>query len=127
MNDPVYFNVAGESSKWIKGRFLSVHLANHDEVIRQLAFYGPHEAQHLEDSTNSWKGGANARDYIREKYLTPFHITNGVHEHAAIGAAYLKKDANKASYAALKYTVTEGAHQPPRNPSAFPEIPAKPE
>jgi hypothetical protein len=119
MNAPVYYNVAGESSKWIKGRFLSLHLANYDEVLGQLAFRGPHEAQHLEDSSNSWKGGANAREYIREKYLTPLHMTQGIHDHAAIGTAYLSKEPNALQYEKLVHIVTEGSHQPPLTPSAF--------
>ncbi|MDF3129553.1 hypothetical protein P0Y35_10145 [Kiritimatiellaeota bacterium B1221] len=118
MENPEYRSVSGETSKWIKGRFLSLQLANHDSVLKQLAFYGPHEAQQLADSSSSWKGGVAADEYIQEKYLT----RDLSQPYLSFGEEYLQDEDSKAFYTQINQPVREAAVVIPRTPSIWHDL-----
>jgi hypothetical protein len=96
---PAWRNVAGATDeKWIKGRFLSPMLAPYDETVRKLAFEGVLAAEAVKNAGNSWKGGANAQDLVRENYV----VAGKTRPYAAVGAAFLGKTENRAWYEGLR-------------------------
>ena len=117
MDKPEYRTVAGTTSKWVKGRFLSDQLAHYDPTLRRLAFAGPHEAQRVKDAASSWKGGANAQDYVREKYLMAPKVAENPKPYAAAGKAFLAKPENKAFCDKLAAETKDANHPVPRKPS----------
>lgn len=120
LEKPEYRNVAGKQTRF-PGRFLSMQLAHYDPALAKLAFAGPHEAEALANAANSWKGGANAQDYVREKYLMAPRIKAKPRPWAGIGEAFLADPANRAFYDGIFVAVTgSGAAPPPRKPSEAP-------
>lgn len=117
MEKPEYRTVAGATSKWVKGRFLSHQLANYDTTLRKLAFDGPHEAETLKDADNSWKGGANAQDYVREKFLVGPQVAKGQEPYAAVGEKFLADKGNKEFYDGLFFEVKAPGAVVPLKPS----------
>ncbi len=115
MENPEYRSVSGETSKWIKGRFLSPELANFDPVIHQLAFQGPHEAQQLANAASSWKGGVGAEGYIQEKYLNP----DTAQPFIGFGKKYLEDEASKTFYDQINQPVEEDTVVIPRTPAVW--------
>lgn len=117
MESPEYRTVAGATSKWVKGRFLSYQLSHYDPILQKLAFAGPHEAAVLANAGNSWQGGANAQDYVREKYLMRSVISEKRQPYAAIGEEFLASRENKAFYDALFFEVKAPGAAAPLTPS----------
>ena len=117
MEKPEYRTVAGTTSKWVKGRFLSDQLAHYDATLRKLAFAGPHEAQRVTDAASSWKGGANAQDYVREKYLMAPVVAKNPKPYATYGQAFLAKPENRAFHDTLAAETKDANHPVPRRPS----------
>ena len=117
MDKPEYRTVTGTTSKWVKGRFLSDQIAHYDPTLRKLAFAGPHEAQRLTDAASSWKGGANAQDYIHEKYLMAPVVAKNPQPYAAAGQAFLAKPENKAFHDKLAADTKDADHPAPKKPS----------
>ena len=105
MENPKYRNTAGQTNKWIKGRFLSSQLAHYDTTIEKLAFDGPHEADRLEKSSNGWHGGTNAQDYITEKLLMRSIVKANPQPYASYGKSFLSEPGNKAFYDKLYFVV----------------------
>lgn len=112
MESPEYRTVAAATGKWIKGRFLSCQIANYDPVLTELAFYGPHEAEALSNASSSWKGCANAQDYVREKFIMQPVIAKNRQPYAAVGGQFLKKAENRDFYQKLFFEVTGPAVTP---------------
>lgn len=113
MDTPLYRNVAGETGKWIKGRFLSMQLAHYDETLRKLAFYGPHEPEMLANASSEWKGGVNAQNYIIEKYLMQPAVRVNPRPEIGIGERFLAKTENRDFYQKrVRPVVPPGATKP---------------
>jgi|GEM_PF-1406328 len=119
MAAPAYRNVAGETSKWIKGRFLSMQLAHYDETLRKLAFYGPHEAEMLANSASDWKGGINAQNYVSEKFLMQPVVKENPRPEARIGERFLANPENREFYQKLVRPVVAPGAVRPTTPSAM--------
>lgn len=117
MKKPEYRTVAGVKSKWVKGRFLSHQLAHYDPVLQKLAFRGPHEATVLKNAESSWKGGANAQDYVREKYLRRPLVAKNPKPYQTVGAKFLSDKGNKAYYDGLFLEVKAPGAVTPLKPS----------
>jgi len=117
MEKPEYRTVAGATSKWVKGRFLSGQLAHYDPVLRKLAFHGPHEASVLKNAESSWKGGANAQSYVKEKYLMAPLIAEKARPYLAVGTKFLAGKDNKAFYDSLFFEVKAPGAVTPLKPS----------
>ncbi|NLX59809.1 MAG: hypothetical protein GXY74_12050 [Phycisphaerae bacterium] len=113
---PEYRTVAGATGKWIKGRFLSYQVAHYDPVLRRLAFDGPHEAEQLKGSSSSWAGGANAQDYICEKFLMAPRVAKHPKPYASVGERFLADKGNKDFYDGLFFEVTAPGAATPRTP-----------
>ncbi|MEK7414731.1 MAG: hypothetical protein AAB263_15565 [Planctomycetota bacterium] len=117
---PVYRTVAGVSgaeNKFVKGRFLSLALSLYDPVLSQLAFAGPHEADLLTGSTNSWKGLIAIESYVRAKYFMRPLLANGPRPYAKVGEQFLADPDNRAFYDKLQFTVVAPGCITPLKPS----------
>ena len=117
MANPEYRTVAGTTGKFVKGRFLSYQLANYDPELIQLAFYGPHEEEAKADASSDWKGGANAQDYVTEKYLMQEKVKANPKPFQAVAEAFLAKPENRTYYDAMSFTVEEPGSVTPLKPS----------
>ena len=117
MAKPEYRTVAGATSKWVTGRFLSYQLAHYDGTLRKLAFAGPHEPEAVKSAASSWKGGANAQSYVREKYLMRSVIPKLPQPHAPIGRKFLANAPNKKFHDAILPKVKSPGAPPPGKPS----------
>lgn len=116
---PAYRNVAGETSKWIKGRFLSMQLAHYDETLRKLAFYGPHEAEILANAASDWKGGINAQNYVVEKFLMQPVVKGNPRPDAQVGERFLANPENQEFYRKLVRSVVAPGATRPTTPQAM--------
>lgn len=117
MENPVYRKVTGEKDKWTHGRFLSYQLSHYDPLLTKLAFDGPHEPQILRDSEDAWKGGANAQDYVIEKYLMAPRIEDTPQPFESIGRKFLSNEDNQVFHDILNRGVCEPGSIPARKPS----------
>ncbi len=120
LNVPVYRTVAGVSSadnKWVDGRFLSLSLAVYDPELSRLAFAGPHEAEHLAKSTDSWSSLVASGGYVRAKYLLRPLMAAGPRPFARVGEAFLADPENRAFYEKLRFSVIAPGHITPLKPS----------
>lgn len=122
MEKPVYRSVSGQTGKWIKGRFLSCQIANYDPVLKQLAFYGPHEAEAMADINSSWKGGAMAQRYVYEKFIMQPVIEKNRQPDKALGEKFLQNKENQNFYNSLNFEVTAPGAVIPLKPSEMPEL-----
>ena len=118
MNAPVYRTVAGFfESKHAHERFLSMVLAVYDPELSKLAFAGPHEAEHLAQSTNDWHGLVGVSGYVRAKYLLRPLMADGPRPFARVGEAFLADPENRAFCEKLRFSVTAPGHVTPLKPS----------
>jgi hypothetical protein len=117
MEQPEYRTVAGTTGQYVKGRFLSHQVSHYDPVLRKLAFDGPHEAEQLAGSASPWAGGANAQDYVREKFLMAPRIAKHPRPYAAVGERFLADQGNRAFYDGLFLEVEPPGAAAPRSPS----------
>ena len=120
MNAPIYRTVAGVShadSKWVEGRFLSLTLALYDPELSKLAFAGPHEAEHLAQSTNDWHGLVGVSGYVRAKYLLRPLMAAGPRPFARLGESFLADPENRAFCEKLRFSVIAPGHITPLKPS----------
>jgi hypothetical protein len=102
LEHPVYRTVSGQANKFTSGRFLSYQLAQYDATLARLAFRGPHEEEAARDASSSWKGGANAQDYIREKFVLAPGIHANPRPYAEFGRSFLAGPVNRARYEQLR-------------------------
>lgn len=122
MENPVYRTVAAVTGKWVKGRFLSCQIANYDPVLTKLAFYGPHEAEALSSASSSWKGCANAQDYVREKFIMQPQVAANPQPYKSVGENFLQKNENSGFYNRLNFEVTAPGAVTPLKPSEMPGL-----
>ena len=137
LENPVYRTVSGQANKFTSGRFLSYQLAQYDKTLARLAFSGPHEEEAARDASSSWSGGANAQDYVREKFV----VAPGSHEtprpYAEFGRRFLAGPVNRAFHEQLcrkrvtpdvkasfkpsqaSFTEPTTAHEPPVRADSF--------
>jgi len=120
LENPVYRTVGGVSgadNKYVKGRFLSFQIAHYDPVLTQLAFHGLHEAEVRANASSEWKGGINAQDYVREKYLLHDRIQKQPQPYRKIGERFLADPENRAYHERLFFEVREPGATTPLKPS----------
>lgn len=98
---PAYRTVSGQANKFTAGRFLSYQISNYDEVLSRLAFRGPHEEQASRNAASSWLGGADAQDYIREKFAVAPAIRANPRAYAWVGRRFLENPLNRALHEQL--------------------------
>ncbi|WP_269539256.1 hypothetical protein [Cerasicoccus fimbriatus] len=129
MENPEFRNVAGETSKWIKGEFFSDQLAPYDQKMSTFGFEGYRAKQALADKDSSWKGGIQRNDYIEAKFLMRPQIDAGTKQPLAnVGETFLADDANRAFYERLKTFAVPTNAAPPTSPGmmfADPALAAK--
>jgi hypothetical protein len=109
--------VSGLSNKFTSGRFLSYQLAHYDEVLSRLAFRGPHEEEALRDAPSPWKGGTNAQDYMREKFVVGPGIAANPRPHASVGRRFLEDPLNRALHDQLSHERVTPDVKAPLKPS----------
>ena len=118
LDNPQWRTVAGETSQWVKGKFLCYGLACYDDTLAELAFTGVNEQEAVAASEKAWQGTVGIEDYVRERYLhRPLIDGRGSHPDRGIGEAYLADPQRKHAYDRLAFEVGDDTGPPPAKPS----------
>ncbi|CAM2867348.1 hypothetical protein [Rariglobus hedericola] len=114
---PAYRTVSGQANKFTVGRFLSYQLAHYDETLSRLAFRGPHEEEAGRNAASSWLGGADAQDYVREKFVVAPGIRANPRSFEWVGRRFLENPPNRALHEQLDRERTTPDVKVPCKPS----------